>query len=130
MDDQDLQQRYGAPSRARRGLLIGVSVAIAVVFGVWLGWVALFHGNPDVTSELVGFEIIDDHTATTWINVSVHDDVDATCTVRATSEDHTIVGEQTFSPTDGRNDVTIRTEREATAVEKVGCTTPDQSRPR
>lgn len=130
MDDQDLAQRYGAPSRTRRGILIGGSVLIALVFGLWLGWVAVFHGNPDARSELVGFEVVDDHTATAWIDVSVKDDVNATCTVRATSEDHTIVGEQAFTPTDGRNDVTIRTERQATAVAKVGCTTPDQPRPR
>lgn len=130
MDDQDLAQRYGAPSRTRRGILIGASVLIALVFGVWIGWVALFYGNPDARSELVGFDVVDDHTATARIDVSVKDDVEATCTVRATSEDHTIVGEQAFTPIDGRNDITIRTERKATAVDKVGCTTADQSRPR
>ena len=50
--------------------------------------------------------------------------------VKAFAEDHTVVGEATFTPVAGRNEVTLRTERRATSVESVGCTTPDQPRPR
>ena len=61
------------------------------------------------------------------------DDVDATCLVRAFAEDHTVVGELSWTP-DGEaqqsDEVSIRTERRATSVELVGCTTEDQSRPR
>ena len=44
--------------------------------------------------------------------------------------DHTTVGEVAFTPTDGLNEVVVRTERRATTVEKLGCTAPGQNRPR
>ena len=130
MEDQDLAQRYGAPSATRRRLLIGLGVVVALVFGGWLAWTAWFHGTPEVRSELIGYDVIDEHSALADLDVRVEQDTEATCTVRATAEDHTIVGERSFSPTDGRNEVRIRTERRATSVEKVGCTTPEQRRPR
>jgi len=55
---------------------------------------------------------------------------DASCRVRALAEDKTAVGELAFTPVDGVNEVVIRTERRATSVEKLGCTAPDQPRPR
>lgn len=130
MDDQDLAQRYGRPSRTRRRLVMSVSILVAVVFGIWLAWVAWFHGTPEVHSELIGFEVLDEHAATARLDVALQDGVDATCTVRATARDHAIVGEYTFRPTPGTNEVRVRTERRATAVEKVGCTTAEQTRPR
>ena len=54
----------------------------------------------------------------------------ASCRVRAFAEDHTTVGEISFTPAQGRNDVEIRTERRATSIDLIGCTTPDQERPR
>lgn len=130
MDDQDLAERYGAPSRAGRLLLVGLAAVVGVVFLGWLAWVAWFHGNPAVSSELVAYDVVDAHTATATLEVSLDDGVDATCTVRALAEDHTVVGEVSFAPADGRNEVEIRTEREATTVDKVGCTAPGQQRPR
>ena len=60
--------------------------------------------------------------------------VEASCRVQAFSEDHSVVGERNFRVTGTEGTVTValpfRTEREATSVEMVGCTTPDQSRPR
>ena len=45
------------------------------------------------------------------------------CVLRALAEDKSAVGEAVFTPEDsGRLSVPIRTERRATAVEKVGCT--------
>ena len=35
-----------------------------------------------------------------------------------------------FTPQQGAQDVEIRTERRATSVDLIGCTTPDQLRPR
>ena len=61
-------------------------------------------------------------------------DVSASCLLRAFSADHSVVGELNFkvageSGTTLRK-VTLRTEREATSVELIGCTTADQRRPR
>ena len=51
--------------------------------------------------------------------------------LRAYAEDHTVVGELSFTPErSGRTDQTVRTERRATSVELMGCTAEGQNRPR
>jgi hypothetical protein len=129
-----LAERYGAPSpRRRRALLVGC-VVLAAVFASWLGWAVWEHSTPKVTSELETFSVEDDHTVTAVLVVSLDDaDVKASCTLRAFAEDHTTVGELTFTPDpgEGRRQVrTIRTERRATSVTSDGCTAPGQDRPR
>ncbi len=125
--------RYGRPAPWRRTAIIVASGLVGVLALSWLAWTTLFHATPDVRSEIVGWEVVDDHAVTAQIEVVISSDaekVEATCRVRATASDHTIVGEATFEPVDGRNEVEVRTERRATSVESVGCTTPDQPRPR
>ena len=126
----DLTDRYGAPAPWRRPVGVGLTVVLAVVGLVWLAWAAFFHGTPEVRSELVSFEVVSSSETTARIDVRLDGDVQATCRVRALAEDKTAVGELAFTPTEGNNTVTIRTEREATAVEKIGCTAEGQSRPR
>ncbi len=135
MSGQDtLAQRYGAPAPWRRRALVIASVALALVFLTWLAWSVYEHATPQVTSELETFSVDDDHTVTAVLVVSLDSsDVKASCTLRAYAEDHTTVGELTFTPdpSKGRRQVqTIRTERRATSVEKIGCTAPGQDRPR
>jgi hypothetical protein len=129
-----LAQRYGAPAPWRRRALVTASVALAVAFLAWLAWSVYEHSTPQVTSELESFSVDDDHTVTAVLVVSLDSsDVKASCTLRAYAEDHTTVGELTFTPdpSQGRRQVeTIRTERRATSVEKIGCTAPGQDRPR
>lgn len=125
-----LAERYGTGSPVPRTALVAGTVALAAVFLAWVGWVAVAHGSPPVSSELVGFEVVDEHTATGVLRVSLEDGVRASCRLRAVAADHTVVGEQVFTPSDGTNEVTIRTEREATQVARVGCTAPGQPRPR
>ena len=135
MISQDaLADRYGAPSPWRRRALVGGCAAVAAIFLGWLAWTAFVHSTPEVESELLSFDAVDAHTATARVSIDrSDDDVEATCRVRAFAEDHSVVGELSWSP-DGeareRIEVTIRTERLATSVELVGCTTEDQSRPR
>lgn len=126
----DLVDRYGrSPSWHRAALLAVVGALIAVFLG-WVGWVAWFHGSPDVTSELVAYDVVSEHAVEAKVDVNLGDAVGATCKLRALAEDHSAVGELSFPPVDGLNRVTIRTERRATSVEKVGCTTEDQPQPR
>jgi len=129
-----LAERYGAPSPWRRRAVIGVAVVLVAAFAGWLAWAVLEHATPTVRSELETFEVVDDHTVRAVLVVTLDDpDVDASCTLRAIAEDHTTVGELTFTPDPGqgrRQEQTIRTERRATSVEKVGCTAPGQDRPR
>ncbi len=130
----DLTRRYGAPAPWRRRALVVGSVVVAVVAGVWLAWTAWFHATPEVESELVGYRIVDEHTATAVLALRFKDaDVEATCLLRAYAADHSVVGELSFRPSgavDGSVSQTVRTVRRATSVEKVGCTAPDQVRPR
>ncbi len=125
-----LRERYGAPRPGRRRALIVGVVVLALVSGGWLVWAGLFHATPPVASELVGFEVIDDHTASAVVDVDLEDGVEARCVLQALAEDHTPVGDYAWAPTDGRNRVELRTERRATAVSLVGCTAPGQPRPR
>lgn len=126
----DLADRYGAPARWRRPVTITLAVALAVVGLGWLGWTAWFHSTPAVTSDLVTFEVTSDYEVAARLDVQLDDGVDASCRLRALAEDKTAVGELEFSPVAGTNEVVIRTERRATSVEKLGCTAPDQPRPR
>ena len=66
--------------------------------------------------------MVDDGSASAVVTVSLDDDVVASCRIRAFAEDHTTVGELAFEPVDGRNEVTVRTERRATSVTLLGCT--------
>ena len=127
----DLAGRYGTPAPwRRRAVLVGCAVVAAAFLG-WLGWTIWEQSTPDVRSEIVGYDVVDQHTATAVVEVRLRaDDVVATCRLRAYAEDHSVVGEKTFTPGDGRNEVDVRTERKATSVELLGCTTPDQRRAR
>ena len=128
-----LADRYGLPAPWRRTAVLVGSGILGLLAVTWLAWSTLFHASPDVSSEIVGWEVVDDHAITAQVDVVLRDDADdlgATCLVRAIAADHTVVGEASFVPEDGRNEVEVRTERRATAVESVGCTTPDQRRPR
>jgi Domain of unknown function (DUF4307) len=129
-----LRSRYGAPAPWRRRALIAASTVVAAAFLGWLAWTVWEHATPEVTSELETFSIEDDHTVTAVLVVTLDSsDVQASCTLRAYAADHSTVGELTFTPdpSEGRRQVeTIRTERRATSVEKIGCTAPGQDRPR
>ncbi len=129
-----LPQRYGAPPRWRRYVLIGfVVIVVGALAAVWT-WITITHSDPSVSSELISSEIVDDHTATAVIRVQWGDDpVEAQCTVRALAPDKAVVGQATFEPDPDAgpdHDVQIATERRATAVENIGCTAEDQRRPR
>jgi hypothetical protein len=131
----DLLERYGAPSRSGRGLVIVATVALAVLGLAWVSWVTLFHGRPLVTSTLVGYEVVGEHVATARFGVTRREaDVRASCLLRAYAEDHSIVGERTVRVVSGGPtrivDASVRTERRATAVEVVGCTAPGQKQRR
>ena len=126
----DLTDRYGAPSRLRRPAWIALATVLAVVGLGWLGWTMWFHTNPQVTSDLVTYDVTSDHEVAARLDVRLGDGVAASCRLRALAEDKTAVGELAFTPVAGTNEVVIRTERRATSVEKLGCTAEGQSRPR
>ncbi|MDO9458468.1 DUF4307 domain-containing protein [Nocardioides sp.] len=130
----DLAERYGAPAPWRRRALLGSAAVVVLVFGGWLAWATLAQANPDVASGDLTFSVVDDGTALARFTVDLSgDDVEATCTVKAYAEDHTLVGQVSFTPepgADGTVQQEVSTERRATSVELVGCTAPGQNRPR
>jgi hypothetical protein len=128
----DLADRYGAPGPWRSRLLLAASVVLAAAFLGWLGWTIWAQSTPDVESDMVGYDVLDQHAAEATVEVRLgDDDVEASCLLRAYAEDHSVVGELSFTPEgSGRTVQTVRTERLATSVELVGCTAPGQGRPR
>jgi hypothetical protein len=129
--EQLLSERYAAPPAWRRPVTVVSVVLVAAVALAWLVWASVYQGNPKVESSLLGFDVVDAHSATARIDVTVHDPGSRpTCTVQALASDHSIVGEQTFRPTDGTNTVTVRTQRRATAVVVPGCIADGQDHPR
>lgn len=128
-----LAERYGAPPPwRRRATLIG-SVVLGVVALGWLAWTIAGQTSKPVDSDLVSFDLVNQHTATALVNVRVRDDATGVeCLLRAFAADHNVVGELSFSPAADEPDETeqtIRTDRQATSVELIGCTADGQARP-
>jgi hypothetical protein len=129
--EQTLGERYAAPPAWRRRLTLFAVGALGMVALAWLAWVMFAQANPKVESQLLGWRVVDAHTATARVDVHVYDaGSHPTCTVQALASDHTVVGELTFEPTSGTNLVTVRTEREASAVDVPGCVAKGQDHPR
>jgi hypothetical protein len=135
VETDELADRYGTASPARRRTIIIASGVVGVVALAWVGWAAWFESTPDVQSSLRSFHVVDSHSANATVIVTTRSrDVSANCLVRAYGEDHSVVGELNFKVA-GVSDsvvrgVTLRTERGATSVEMIGCTTAHQRRPR
>ena len=129
--DRTLAERYAAPPAWRRPVTIVAVAALALVALGWLAWAAFEESTPEVESQLVGFEVVDQHAITARVDVRLSSGATgASCTVQALASDHSIVGELHFTPSSGTNEVTVRTERMATAVEVPGCIARGQTRPR
>ena len=122
-----LPQRYGAPPAWQRRTLIGVVGVLVLAFAAWLTWTIVVHSTPAVHSEMPTWDPVDEHAVvahpTVWIS---SDATSPRCRVQAIAADHTIVGEVSFTPVAGRQDVRIRTERAATSVQWLGCTAAGQ----
>lgn len=130
--DDSLAARYGAPSRARRVGLLALAVTVAVAFLGWLAWAILFHANPEISSEEIGHEILDDHSATIRVRIEMDGDLeDPKCSLRAISHDKAVVGETTYVPDPDAgpvHEIEVRTDRRATTVEWLGCKASGQPR--
>ena len=131
-----LDDRYGTSSPSRRKGVVALAVVVVAAALSWLVWAMLEHGRPDAQSALVGFEADGSHAAVaTFDVVRSSSDVEASCLLRAFSADHAIVGEANVTVGPGgeerqRLTETVRTERQATSVEMVGCVTDEQRRRR
>ncbi len=130
----DLDARYGRGGRSRRPLIIGVVAVIAAAGLAWLLWAAFVQSNPPVTSRLLRFEITSATSAKATIQVDRTESTEASCRLQAKAADFSIVGELTVkvpadSPRHQTLPATLTTQRAATSVVLIGCTTPDNPRP-
>jgi len=129
--EQTLTDRYAAPPGWRRPVTVASVVVLAVVALAWLAWAAIGQATPKVDSQLVTFHVVDAHSVTARVDVTVAAGAThPSCTVQALASDHSVVGELQFTPTSGSNEVTVRTERTATAVTVPGCIADGQDHPR
>jgi len=122
-----MRERYGTERPRRRLVLVIGTTLLAIVFLTWLGWVAIFHSNPAIDAQVTAYDVVDSHQIKVKLLPDLRDDeVRGSCLIRATAEDHTIVGELNISAAELRAAngewIPIRTERRATTVEKVRCT--------
>jgi hypothetical protein len=129
--EQTLTERYAAAPAWRRPVTIAVVAVVALIGLGWLAWAAYDESTPKVESELVTFDVVDEHSVSAQIDVRIDADAHGvSCTVEAVASDHSIVGELHFTPASGTNQVTVRTDRAATSVELPGCIAHGQDRPR
>ncbi len=132
----ELADRYGTPARRSGPFVVAVAAVLVAGAIAWLLWATLFHARPQVTSEMVGFDVAGEHEVTATFTVVRRDaEVSATCLLRAYAEDHSVVGELSVPvASDADRSATlrssVRTERRATTVELVGCTAAGQNQPR
>jgi Domain of unknown function (DUF4307) len=129
--DQTLTERYAGPPGWRRPVTIAAVAVVAAAALAWLAWAAFVEATPKVSSQLIGWQVADAHSATARVDVRISGGTThASCTVQAFASDHTIVGELRFTPEDGTNQVTVRTSRSATSVDVPGCIADGQDQPR
>lgn len=131
----DLSTRYGGTSTFARVTAWILIVALVVGGGGYVIWGMVFHSTPEVRSRLISFEVVDEHlTRATLHVVRADEDTQASCRLRAVAPNHAVVGESEVPVTSGPEaqmlQVEIRTERASTSVASLGCTAPDQARPR
>lgn len=122
-----LQDRYGTGHPRRRIVVIVATTVLGVVFLGWLAWAAWIHSDQNFDAELSAYDVVSAHEAKLKMEISVrHPDPAGSCLIRATAQDHTIVGELTLTVkamTAAQGHwIPIRTEQRATTVEKVRCT--------
>jgi len=127
---QRMAQRYGTDRPRRRALVVAVVAVVATGFLVWVGWAAWFHSDPAIDASVSSYDVIGTHEARIKVAAQFRDDdVEGSCLVRATAKDHTIVGELNLTVAELREArgrwIPIRTEREATTVTLVRCTSAD-----
>ena len=126
-----IETRYAAKRTKGQRIFPAIGIFCFALLGIWLVWVIKFYANPEVTSQLISWEIETDHVVAAVVDVHLDQRaVNERCVIRAYAKDHTIVGDAPFVPTDGANTVRFRVERRATSVESIGCTSDSQGLPR
>ena len=104
------------------GLLGGV---VSFLLG-WLVWAALSHSRQDVGALVESFDVRSPHQVAVTVLITRTSSAAVHCTVAAIASDHATVGQRVLRLPPGssgtsRVSALVRTEREATTVDVVGC---------
>ncbi len=121
-----MDERYGVTSTRDRRLLTAAVVLICSALLSWLVWAAWTHSTPSATGALRSFDVVSEHEVQVVIDVSRPAETEVQCTVRAHSDDQSIVGEEVVTiPSGGsttvRFETALRTDRQARTVSVVAC---------
>ncbi len=122
-----MAERYGTRRPLRRLSLIVVTVLVAGACLGWLAWAAWFQANPAISAAVAAFDVKGEHRIDATVEIRLRDrNVRGTCLLRASAEDHSVVGEVNFRAQDAADEyqrvLHVRTERKATTVEIIRCT--------
>lgn len=122
-----LAQRYGADRPRRRGPVIAAAAVLVTALAVWAAWAAWFQDDPSIEADVTAYDVVSTHEVRVEVAVHLGDGaVRGSCLLRATAQDHSIVGERTMTATELRDArgswISIRTERRATTAAVVRCT--------
>jgi Domain of unknown function (DUF4307) len=122
--------RYGAPRRWTRPVVVGLTVLVAGAALTWVVWAGLHHSRPDVAARLRTFDVVDERAVTATIDVERRPGAAAVCLLEAQAADHLVVGERQVRIPPGPQEslsrtYRIRTERLATNAVLDGCVSPE-----
>ncbi|WGL53376.1 DUF4307 domain-containing protein [Nocardioides sp. BP30] len=125
-----IAQRYGGGSARGRSVFLGIGAVIVAALVGWFVWAVWLHSHPKVGSSMESWELQGPNAVKVTVDVHIYDAAaHPTCVLLAYAEDHSTVGEHSFTPISGRQTITVRTEREATSIDWRGCTAKGQQDP-
>jgi hypothetical protein len=90
-----LDERYGrTPARKRRSRLFAIvaAIAVVVVFGAWVIWAGLDQSDRGLDQDVIGYEVLSEHSTVVHSQVSVDPGVEAKCAVQVLDKSYSIVG--------------------------------------
>ncbi len=122
-----MAERYGTCRPRRRVSLIVITVLVAAAALGWLAWAAWFQANPAIQAAIAAFDVKGEHGIDATVEIRVRDrTVSGTCLLRASANDHSVVGELDFRVRSAAGSYQqvfhVRTERRAATVEVIRCT--------
>ncbi len=88
-----LDERYGR-TPAPRWVWALLGTIVTAIF-LWFAWGAITHDNAAVRVDDLGYEVVDDHTATVRFQVSAPANREVACMLEALDELHGVVGFKT-----------------------------------
>ena len=86
----ELDERYGRTRRKRLPWIVGITVAVIAV--VLAGWMTISQSMNSITSDDLGFDVVDEHSVTVRFQVSSGEGKDVACAVEALDEEFGVVG--------------------------------------